>query len=94
MFSCTKPRQAPVHIEQLTPIDEEPAEDLAEDDQPITMIPKIVQTAPSPQAEQPPTYIGGAQKPQSTPTGTRNGVYDNNGKDAANKEVSQIESVL
>ncbi|XP_055694058.1 monocarboxylate transporter 14 isoform X2 [Lutzomyia longipalpis] len=39
--------------EALTPIDEEPAEDLADDDQPITMVPKIVHTAPSPSTEQP-----------------------------------------
>lgn len=39
----------PVHLEQLTPIDEEPAED-NDEDQPITMsiIPKIMHTAPSP----------------------------------------------
>lgn len=41
-------------MEQLTPIDEEPAEDIDED-QPITMIPKIMHTAPSPTTDIPPT---------------------------------------
>lgn len=43
-------------MEQLTPIDEEPAED-NDEDQPITMIPKIpkiMHTAPSPTTENPP----------------------------------------
>lgn len=54
--SCTKPNQIPVHMEQLTPIDEEPSEDDANDeDQPITMIPKIMHTAPSPTTDNPPT---------------------------------------
>lgn len=43
-------------MEQLTPIDEEPSEDDANDeDQPITMIPKIMHTAPSPTTDYPPT---------------------------------------
>lgn len=43
-------------MEQLTPIDEEPSEDDANDeDQPITMIPKILHTAPSPTTDYPPT---------------------------------------
>lgn len=43
-------------MEQLTPIDEEPSEDdLNDEDQPITMIPKIMHTAPSPTTENPPT---------------------------------------
>lgn len=41
-------------MEQLTPIDEEPAED-NDEDQPITMIPKIMHTAPSPTTDFPPT---------------------------------------
>lgn len=41
-----------MHVETLTPIDEA-AEDL--DDQPITILPKIVKTAPSPQSETSPT---------------------------------------
>lgn len=45
-------------MEQLTPIDEEPSEDDANDeDQPITMItkiPKIMHTAPSPTTDNPP----------------------------------------
>lgn len=43
-------------MEQLTPIDEEPSEDEGNDeDQPITMIPKIMHTAPSPTTDFPPT---------------------------------------
>lgn len=43
-------------MEQLTPIDEEPSEDDNNDeDQPITMIPKIMHTAPSPTTDNPPT---------------------------------------
>lgn len=42
-------------MEQLTPIDEEPSEDDGNDeDQPITMIPKIMHTAPSPTTDFPP----------------------------------------
>lgn len=48
LFSFAKPNNVPVHVETLTPIDEA-AEDM--DDQPITMVPKIVKTAPSPQSE-------------------------------------------
>lgn len=44
-----------MHVETLTPIDEA-AEDL--DDQPITMVPKIVKTAPSPQSETSPAIPG------------------------------------
>lgn len=44
-----------MHVETLTPIDEA-AEDL--DDMPITMVPKIVKTAPSPQSETPPAIMG------------------------------------
>lgn len=40
---------------ELTPIDEEPSE--ADEDQPITMIPKIMHTAPSPTIENPATSI-------------------------------------
>lgn len=40
----------------MTPIDEEPSEDdYNDEDQPITMIPKIMHTAPSPTTENPPT---------------------------------------
>uniref|UniRef100_A0A1Q3FM91 Putative monocarboxylate transporter n=1 Tax=Culex tarsalis TaxID=7177 RepID=A0A1Q3FM91_CULTA len=55
-----KTEEAPVHVEVLTPIDEEPSEDLADDDQPITMVPKIVQTAPSPSTEQPTITVNGS----------------------------------
>lgn len=64
---CTKPNQVPVHVETLTPIDEEPAED-NEEDQPITMIPKIMRTAPSPTTEQPPSNLTTTiQNDQGTP---------------------------
>ncbi|XP_055705456.1 monocarboxylate transporter 14 isoform X2 [Phlebotomus papatasi] len=54
MKRCVKATDAPAYPEEaLTPIDEEPAEDLADDDEPITMVPKIVHTAPSPSTEQP-----------------------------------------
>uniref|UniRef100_A0A1L8DEK1 Putative monocarboxylate transporter n=2 Tax=Nyssomyia neivai TaxID=330878 RepID=A0A1L8DEK1_9DIPT len=54
MKRCVKATDIPAYPEEvLTPIDEEPAEDLADDDQPITMVPKIVHTAPSPSTEQP-----------------------------------------
>lgn len=47
---CTKSEETPVHVEALTPIDEEQAEDVEdEEDQPITIVPKIVKTLPSPQ---------------------------------------------
>lgn len=80
-----KQEEAPVHVEVLTPIDEEPSEDLADDDQPITMVPKIVQTAPSPSTEQPP------------PTSNTISNDERKQKPAANgnsKEISQMESVL
>lgn len=48
-------------MEQLTPIDEEPAEDMDED-QPITMsiIPKIMHTAPSPTNDEIPPIASNA----------------------------------
>lgn len=62
-------------MEQLTPIDEEPSEDDANDeDQPITMIPKIMHTAPSPTTDFPPTSnvtstttVNHEQQQQATP---------------------------
>ncbi|XP_055634372.1 monocarboxylate transporter 3-like isoform X3 [Toxorhynchites rutilus septentrionalis] len=80
MKKYRKQEEAPVHVEVLTPIDEEPSEDLADDDQPITIVPKIVQTAPSPSTEQPVTA---------------NSKHPSNGntKDG-DKEISQMESVL
>lgn len=42
---------------ELTPIDEEPSEVEEDQDQPITMIPKIMHTAPSPTVENPLTTI-------------------------------------
>lgn len=52
-----KPNEIPVHMEQLTPIDEddEIEDDANDEDQPITMIPKIMHTAPSPTTDFPPT---------------------------------------
>lgn len=44
-------------MEALTPIDEDPCEDLADEDQPITMIPRIMHTAPSPTVENPVSTI-------------------------------------
>lgn len=83
-----KQEEAPVHVEVLTPIDEEPSEDLADDDQPITILPKIVQTAPSPSTEQQPitsniaSTISNDERQKQKPA---------NGN---SKEISQMESVL
>lgn len=77
MCRCTKPNMIPVHMEQLTPIDEEPAED-NDDDQPITMsiIPKIMHTAPSPTNDEIPpiasnvtstTTVNNEQTPRHVP---------------------------
>ncbi|KAG5678545.1 hypothetical protein PVAND_008212 [Polypedilum vanderplanki] len=49
-----KQPESPVHIEVLTPIEENDEDEDDENDQPITMIPKIVKTVPSPSSEQPP----------------------------------------
>ncbi|XP_019891926.1 monocarboxylate transporter 4 [Musca domestica] len=47
---CSKAEESPVHVEALTPIDEEQGEDAEDDeDQPITIVPKIVKTLASPQ---------------------------------------------
>lgn len=47
---CTTSEESPVHVEALTPIDEEQGEDMEdEEDQPITIVPKIIKTLPSPQ---------------------------------------------
>ncbi|KAL7733857.1 hypothetical protein ACLKA6_011572 [Drosophila palustris] len=48
--------ETPVHAETLTPIDEEQGEDAEEEDedQPITIVPKIIKTLPSPLQEEPP----------------------------------------
>ncbi|EDW73104.1 uncharacterized protein Dwil_GK16821 [Drosophila willistoni] len=56
---CSPSEETPVHVETLTPIDEEQEREedaLAEDDedQPITIVPKIIKTAASPQQEEPP----------------------------------------
>lgn len=81
----------------LAPIDEETSEagDLAsnggagdDDEQPITMIPRIMHTAPSPTSENPMTQIGG----RSNSTGTASKPTRNGGGSGGN--VDQIESVL
>uniref|UniRef100_A0A182Q9L7 Major facilitator superfamily (MFS) profile domain-containing protein n=1 Tax=Anopheles farauti TaxID=69004 RepID=A0A182Q9L7_9DIPT len=88
-----KQYDAPVHVEVLTPIDEEPSEDLADDDQPITMVPRIIQTAPSPSTEQPVTS-------NITSTTTINNddrkqqPQSNGSAKETDKEVSQMESVV
>lgn len=82
-------------MDTLAPIDEEPSEagDLArslnaadDDEQPITMIPRIMHTAPSPTAETALTTIGGKAAAAPATSTPRNG--------AKNGEISQIESVL
>ncbi|XP_055547555.1 monocarboxylate transporter 2 isoform X4 [Wyeomyia smithii] len=83
-----KQDEVPVHVEVLTPIDEEPSEDLGDDDdKPITMVPKIVQTAPSPSTEQPVNITSAIANDERKPLATVNG-------NASEKEISQIESVL
>lgn len=98
-------------MEHLTPIDEEPAEDNDEmDDQPITMIPKIMHTAPSPTTDMyiPPnsnvtstTTVNNDQTPrhhyQNIPSAASiiEATVENETKNGSrDKEVSQIESVL
>lgn len=94
-------------MEALTPIDEEPCEELADEDQPITMIPRIVHTAPSPTTEANPlsnitsTSTINNEKPPSKPTNgnskvsiaSKNGSVASHNVDDTN-EVNQIESVL
>uniref|UniRef100_A0A4Y0AXR7 Major facilitator superfamily (MFS) profile domain-containing protein n=1 Tax=Anopheles funestus TaxID=62324 RepID=A0A4Y0AXR7_ANOFN len=86
-----KQSEAPVHVEVLTPIDEEPSEDLADDDQPITMVPKIIQTAPSPSTEQP---VTSNITSTTTINDDRKQTQSNGGTKDTDKEVSQMESVL
>uniref|UniRef100_A0A453YHT2 Major facilitator superfamily (MFS) profile domain-containing protein n=1 Tax=Anopheles arabiensis TaxID=7173 RepID=A0A453YHT2_ANOAR len=86
-----KPSEAPVHVEVLTPIDEEPSEDLADDDQPITMVPKIIQTAPSPSTEQP---VTSNITSTTTINDDRKQPQSNGSAKDTDKEVSQMESVL
>ncbi|XP_030373139.1 monocarboxylate transporter 4 [Scaptodrosophila lebanonensis] len=51
---CSGSEETPVHMETLTPIDEEQGEDIEDDeDQPITIVPKIIKTLASPQMEEP-----------------------------------------
>ena len=91
--SCTKPTEVPLHMEQLTPIDEEPAED-NDEDQPITMIPKIMHTAPSPTSEVPPTSNVTSASQNTTPapsavtttTSPAPATVDDNQKESNNKQ--------
>ncbi|KFB53189.1 AGAP003206-PA-like protein [Anopheles sinensis] len=87
-----KQSEAPVHVEVLTPIDEEPSEDLADDDQPITMVPKIIQTAPSPSTEQPVT--SNITSTTTINNDDRKQPQSNGSAKEADKEVSQMESVV
>ncbi|XP_037938989.1 monocarboxylate transporter 4 [Teleopsis dalmanni] len=48
---CTTTEEVPIHIDALEPINEEQGEEEDEEDQPITIVPKIVKTLPSPQQE-------------------------------------------
>ncbi|KAM8709842.1 hypothetical protein ACLKA7_016619 [Drosophila subpalustris] len=61
--------ETPVHAETLTPIDEEQGEDAEEEDedQPITIVPKIIKTLPSPLQEEPPQQFP-QQKTSTTTT--------------------------
>lgn len=86
--SFAKPKEVPVHVEALTPIDEEAAEDV--DDMPITMIPKIVQTAPSPSSEQTPPLSNITSTTTVGQTPQRSSADEPKKK----KEINQIESVL
>ncbi|XP_016933857.3 monocarboxylate transporter 14 [Drosophila suzukii] len=60
---CSPAEETPVHVETLTPIDEEQGEDAEDEDedQPITIVPKIIKTLASPQQEE-----GHPQFPQKT----------------------------
>uniref|UniRef100_A0A0K8TKH4 Putative monocarboxylate transporter n=1 Tax=Tabanus bromius TaxID=304241 RepID=A0A0K8TKH4_TABBR len=92
---CAKSEIVPVHIEALTPIDEEPSEDLLDDDQPITLIPKIVKTLPSPQSDEVAlpdsvfmvTEANSESKPSPGDSFKPTAI-------TKDKEISQIESVL
>lgn len=98
-------------MEALTPIDEEPSEDNNGDedqDQPITMIPRIMHTAPSPTTENPLSTITSTStiQPEKQPVEAHATNNSNNNKAPAtptksttngkvtDKEISQIESVL
>lgn len=83
-------------MEALTPIDEEPSEDQADEDQPITMIPRIMHTAPSPTIETNPIVSsgasinsGGVMKSMIIREESTNGSAM-----SSSGEVKQIESVL
>lgn len=89
MKRFVKTPDAPVHAETLTPIFEETAEDNDnDDDKPITILPRIVQTAPSPSNEYPES---GYLTKSSTANEVDKKILENNKK---NNEISQMESVL
>ena len=88
-------------MEALTPIDEEPCEDPDEDqDQPITMIPRIMHTAPSPTTENPLSNITSTSTitdkrlPETEQFNNKNSNNKKNGSVGVDGEISQIESVL
>jgi 2-oxoglutarate dehydrogenase complex dehydrogenase (E1) component-like enzyme len=92
-FRYRKVTDVPIQIDTLTPIDEEPDED----DQPITMIPKIVKTAASPLSEQPPEASKLLQAPSHNTAKKSSESLSKSEKDTQNskdKEISQMESVL
>lgn len=62
--------ETPVHQETLTPIDEEQGEDAEEEDedQPITIVPKIIKTLPSPLQEEPQQQFPQTQPKSSSTT--------------------------
>ncbi|XP_055602325.1 uncharacterized protein LOC129751075 isoform X2 [Uranotaenia lowii] len=88
-----KTDETPVHVEVLTPIDEGQEDDMADDDdKPITMVPKIVQTAPSPSTEQP---ISSSILTSSSTVNNNNSSSKHPPANGSNgKEISQMESVL
>lgn len=94
-ISCTKPNETSLHM-SLAPIDEETSEagDLGsnggggdDDEPPITMIPRIMHTAPSPTAENPMTQIGRTTHPSTS-------SVEKPAKNGGSSNVDQIESVL
>ena len=72
-------------MEVLTPIFEEPDDD----DMPITIVPKIIQTAPSPSTEYRPIEASFKQNNNND-----NRKVNGSTNDTKTKEISQMESVL
>lgn len=102
------PDDGPVYQDALAPIDEEPSEagDLAsqnagadDDEQPITMIPRIMHTAPSPTAPDTPLSVlstPAAAAAAAARSAAGSGAVGGGAARPANGggEVNQIESVL